>query len=242
MTTFTVSPIGYVKTPFREKFGVPRQSGMIPEARGVLKLNSDPAFHDACRFLETFSHVWLIFQFHEHAGEPWRKLTTTPRMGAPERVGVFASRSPHHPNALGLSALRLDSVDLEAKGGIEIHLSGLDLLDGTPVLDLKPYVPFVDLIPSASGGFTDAMIPKYAVHFTEVAKAQLLALNGFGFNIDPERLITQMLELDPRPTSQKKAFPIENPEFEGMSFAFRVGIYDVKWEIRDQNILVISIS
>jgi tRNA-Thr(GGU) m(6)t(6)A37 methyltransferase TsaA len=236
--TFSISPIGFVKTPFQEKFGVPRQSGMIPEARGILKLNPDPDFKDALRFLETFSHVWLIFQFHEHANEPWRKLTTTPRVGAPERVGVFASRSPHRPNGLGMSAVKLDSIDFNAKNGIEIHLSGLDLLDGTPVFDLKPYVPFVDSIPDATGGFTLPEIPKYAVEFSGVALETISKTNIFGEKINLKMLITQMLEFDPRPTPQKKSFPITDPKNDQMKFAFRIGEIDVHWQIQNGKIWV----
>jgi tRNA-Thr(GGU) m(6)t(6)A37 methyltransferase TsaA len=219
-----------VKTHFKEKFGVPRQSGMIPAATGIIKLNPDPQFRDGVRHLETFSHLWVIFQFHEHANEPWRPLTTPPRIDAPGRIGVFASRSPHRPNALGLSAVKLDRIDLDAKDGIEIHISGVDLLDGTPVFDLKPYVPYVDSIPNAVGGWTDTTIPKYPVGFSEEAFKQV--------SPDLIALITQMLELDPRPTPQKKSFPFEVAASEGMNFAFRIQDFDVKWQIRNQGVWV----
>jgi tRNA-Thr(GGU) m(6)t(6)A37 methyltransferase TsaA len=230
-----ISPIGFLKTPFQEKFGVPRQSGMIGEAWGILKLNPDPDFKDAVRKLESFSHVWLIFQFHENANEPWRKLTTPPRTEVSERVGVFASRSPFHPNHLGMSVVKLGRIDVDAKEGIEIHVSGVDILDGTPVFDLKPYVPFVDSIPDAKGGFTESDIPKYRVSFSEHALLKLESLAS------QKELIIQMAELDPRPTSQKKSFPIEDENSEGMSFAFRVGELDVKWEVKKQGIYVTDI-
>jgi tRNA-Thr(GGU) m(6)t(6)A37 methyltransferase TsaA len=228
----SLSPIGTVKTSFKEKFGVPRQSGMISEARGILKLNPDPQFRDAVRCLETFSHVWIVFQFHRHANEPWRPLTTPPRVDAPGRVGVFASRSPHRPNQIGLSAVKLERIDLEAKGGIEIHLSGVDFLDDTPVFDIKPYVPYVDSIPDAHGGWTETEIPKFEVEFSAEA---LLALQDLEAS---KLLITQMLELDPRPTPQKKSFPISDPSFNQMTFAFRIQNLDVKWEIRNGSIFI----
>ena len=238
----SIEPIGILKTPFLEKFGVPRQAGMISEARGVLKLNPDPAFRDALRELETFSHIWIIFQFHEHANEPWRPLTTPPRLDAPGRVGVFASRSPHRPNGLGMSAVKLDSIDFEARGGIEIHVSGVDLLNDTPIFDIKPYVPYVDSIPNARGGWTETAIPKFAVSFSAEVLEQVATLTKKDSCTDLKLLIIQMLELDPRPTPQKKSFPIEAAAHEGMTFAFRIGAIDVKWEIRAKAIFVSAIS
>lgn len=240
--TLTLAPIGFVQTPFLEKVGVPRQTGLVPEAKGIIKLNPEPEFKDALRYLDTFSHIWVIFQFHQNSGEPWRKLTTTPRVGAPERVGTFASRSPHRPNGLGISALKLDFINFDAKGGIEIYVSGVDLLDGTPVFDIKPYVPYVDSIPEATGSFTEFEIPKYRVTFSEEVLAKLGSASHVSANSNTKLLIAQMLELDPRPTPQKKSYPIDDPKSEGLSFAFRVGKIDVKWEIRKQAIYVSEIT
>ena len=221
---------------------------MIPEAKGIIKLNADPGFRDGLRHLETFSHIWIIFQFHEHANEAWRPLTTPPREDAPGRIGVFASRSPHRPNQLGLSAVKLDHIDLDARGGIEIHVSGIDLLDGTPVFDLKPYVPYVDSIPHAIGGWTDTEIPKYEVSFSDAANQRISSMAEISHSksvdarTDLKLFITQTLELDPRPTPQKKSFPIHDSKHEGMSFAFRVGNFDVHWIIQNLGILVQKID
>ena len=236
--TGSFKPIGYLKTSFQEKFGVPRQSLMVTEARGILKLNADPHYRDALRYLEDFSHVWIIFIFHEHVASAWRPTITPPRIDAPRKVGVFASRSPHRPNPIGLSAVKLEKIDYVAAGGIEIHLSGVDLLNGTPVLDLKPYLPYVDCIPEARGGWTETKIPRYLVQFSAQALLNISHHQGDYPEGDLKILIEQMLALDPRPTSQRKTMPISDPKFEGAEFAFRLLHFDVKWRIQNGGILV----
>lgn len=233
-------PIGFIRSPFTEKFGVPRQSMMISEAKGVLKLNPDPSFRVALNHLESFTHLWIIFVFHQHLGSGasggWRPTIRPPRLDAPRRVGVFASRSPHRPNPIGLSAVKLDRIDLDAPGGIEIHLSGVDLMDGTPVLDIKPYLPYADSFPEASGGWAGSEIPKYLVEFSEES---LKKIESFSARHPQLRLlISQMLEWDPRPTSQRRAMPIESEKTQGMAFAFRILEFDVRWEIRNHGIFV----
>ncbi len=226
--------IGVIHTPFKEKFGVPRQSLMIKDAYGVLKLNADPKFRDALRYLEDFSHLWVVFVFHEHVSQDWNPLITPPRIDAPGKVGVFASRSPHRPNPIGLSAVKLERIDFEARNGIEIHLSGVDFLDETPVLDIKPYLPYVDCIPNAKGGWTETKIPTYAVQFSEMALKQI----GSHPTHHLKELIEQMLSLDPRPTSQRRTMPIEDPQSEGRQFAFRMLDFDVKWSIQNFGVFV----
>jgi tRNA-Thr(GGU) m(6)t(6)A37 methyltransferase TsaA len=234
---FHFTSIGTMRTPFGEKFGVPRQSGMVTEAHGVLKLEPDPLFRQAVRELESFSHVWVVFIFHTEAGRPWRPTIQPPRLGGPSRVGVIASRSPHRPNPIGLSALKLERIDLDAPGGIEIHLSGVDLLDGTPVLDIKPYLPYADAVPEASDGWAQGGIPRYRVEFTDQAEAELGRIESPRFRA----LVTQMLEFDPRPMSQRSGLPIDAEGTQGMRFAFRVMDHDVKWEVRDRGIRVLEL-
>lgn len=225
--TYTFTPLGHLRTPFTEKFGVPRQSLMTTEAWGKLKLADEPQMRAALQQLERFSHLWLVFVFHKECGKPWRPTIEPPRLGVPKNIGVLASRSPHRPNPLGISAVKLERIDWEAPGGIEIHVSGVDLLDGTPILDIKPYLPFADRIAEATEGWAAGDIARYPVTFSEKARAQ----------IEPRklRLIEQMLEWDPRPTSQRKAHPLGEASSEGMRFAFRVLEYDVKWEVRGGN-------
>ena len=235
------SPIGFIRTCFTEKFGVPRQSMMIPEATGVLKLNADPLYRQALNHLEEFSHVWIVFVFHQHVKKDWRPTIRPPRVGGPRRVGVFASRSPHRPNPIGMSAVKLERIDLDAPGGIELHLSGVDFMDGTPVLDIKPYLPFADIIPEASSGWAGGEIPKYAVEFSPES---LSALQKYSERRHPRsrELILQILEWDPRPRSQRAAMPIESPETEGKTFDIRILDFDVKWKVKNGQIEVVAVK
>jgi tRNA-Thr(GGU) m(6)t(6)A37 methyltransferase TsaA len=235
----TYSPIGHLKTCFTEKFGAPRQSQMIPDARGVLKLLPDPAFAQALHGLETFSHVWVIFVFDRHEEQAWRPLIQPPRVGVP-KVGVFASRSPHRPNPIGISAVKLDRIDRDAPGGIEIHLSGVDILDGTPVLDIKPYLPYADVIPGATSGWAEGAIDRFPVSFSAESLA-VLEKNAAEQLPRLRELIEQMLSWDPRPASQRETMPIRAPETEGRVFRFRVSRYDVEWQVRAQAIHVLQL-
>lgn len=229
-------PIGHVKTCFKEKFGTPRQAQMIPAAKGVLKLNPEASFAQALQGLEKFSHVWLVFVFDRHVSQEWKPLIQSPRVDMP-RVGVFASRSPHRPNPIGLSAVRLERIDFKAPGGIEIHLSGVDLLDNTPVLDIKPYLPYADIIPSANSGWADSAIERFPVSFSPESLATL-EKNSATQIPQLRELIEQMLSWDPRPASQREAMPLTAPEHEGRIFRFRVSRYDVEWQVQSGGIYV----
>ncbi|RZA12579.1 MAG: tRNA (N6-threonylcarbamoyladenosine(37)-N6)-methyltransferase TrmO, partial [Proteobacteria bacterium] len=238
--TFAFEPIGLINTPFKEKFGIPRQSLMMTEAQSVIKLNPDPAFIPALRNLQQFSHIWIIFVFHKNGNGPWHPLIDTPRVEAGERMGVFATRSPHRPNPIGMSAVSLDRIDFETPGGIEIHVNGVDLMDGTPVLDIKPYVPYADCLPEANSGWIKTDIERYSVDWDPEA-LKLLSDSGSTSYPRDRVLIEQMLELDPRPTSQRRAAPLHEITSEGMRFAFRVREWDVHWEVRNGSIFVYKI-
>jgi len=229
-----LAPIGTLHTCFREKFGVPRQPLMIPAATGVLKLKDDPAYRDALRGLESFSHVWIVFLFHKAGERAWRPTVETPRVEAEGKIGVFASRSPHRPNAIGLSAVKLDRIDFEK---LEVHVSGVDILDGTPVLDIKPYLPYADSLPDATAGWATQEIEKFKVTFAGDTRKALEENLHPNFAV----LVTQMLEWDPRPTSQRKAAPIFAAESEGLRFAFRALDADIHWRIHDRAIEVIEV-
>ena len=185
--------IGRIRTPFREKFGAPRQPGLATAARGVLEL--EPPFDrpESLDGLEEFSHVWLLWAFHLASRKPedWSPTVRPPRLGGNRRLGVFATRSPFRPNPLGLSAVRLLAVEREA---CRLVLGGVDLVDGAPVFDIKPYVPYSDSIADASAGFADSA-PEQRLRVTFSAEAR-------DFLADKEelrRLIEQVLALDPRP-------------------------------------------
>ncbi|MGZ3713202.1 MAG: tRNA (N6-threonylcarbamoyladenosine(37)-N6)-methyltransferase TrmO, partial [Bdellovibrionota bacterium] len=229
-------PIGYMRTCFKEKFGTPRQSLLVKEARGVLKLNPVAGYTDALDQLESFSHIWILFVFHQHLGQTWRPKISPPRVEM-EKVGVFASRSPHRPNPIGMSVVKLEHVDREAAGGVEIHLSGVDLLDHTPVLDIKPYIAYADSVPDANPGWAHEEIARYPVAFSEASQATL-AKHAAKLLPRFRELLTEMLSLDPRPTSQKKTMPFLASESQGAIFRFRVSDFDVEWEIRAREIFV----
>jgi tRNA-Thr(GGU) m(6)t(6)A37 methyltransferase TsaA len=246
--TYEFAPIGVIRTAFAEKFGIPRQPGMVSEAKGVIELDKHPFFAIACEKLETFSHLWIVFVFHEHGARDWKPSIRPPRLGGRKKVGVLASRSPHRPNPIGLSAVKLDRVEKTEKGAIRIHVSGVDLLDGTPILDVKPYIPFADSIADAHAGWAAEPIEKFPVEFTEKSLSALdrhekrIRAEKRDDSIDVRRMIVEMLELDPRPASQKRKMPPREEGSKGLRFAFTLFDFDVKWEIRDHAFAVLDLE
>ena len=150
-----ITPIAYIHSDLKEKFGIPRQSGLVESLRAEVVFAPAYRVAEAVRGLEDFSHIWLIWEFSQARRETWSPTVRPPRLGGNRRVGVFATRSPFRPNSLGLSAVRLERVEADTPQGPVLHVSGADLLDGTPIYDVKPYIPYADAIPGASGGFTD---------------------------------------------------------------------------------------
>lgn len=150
-----ITPIAYIHSDLKEKFGIPRQSGLVESLRAEVVFAPAYRVPEAVRGLEDFSHIWLIWEFSQARRETWSPTVRPPRLGGNRRVGVFATRSPFRPNSLGLSAVRLERVEPDTPQGPVLHVSGADLLDGTPIYDVKPYIPYADAIPGASGGFTD---------------------------------------------------------------------------------------
>lgn len=193
----TIDPIGTVRSCFGGKFGVPRQPGLCPSAWGELIFHESYRSLDAIRGIEGFSHVWLVFGFHETVDQGWKPTVRPPRLGGNQRVGVFASRSTFRPNGLGLSLVRLEAVSLDRPDAPVLLLGGLDLVDGTPVYDIKPYLPYAESIPDASSGFAGDEISRLDVIIAEEASRDFSAL--------PERaraVIRESLSLDPRPPIQ----------------------------------------
>jgi tRNA-Thr(GGU) m(6)t(6)A37 methyltransferase TsaA len=187
-------PIGTVRSCFGGKFGVPRQPGLCPGAWGSLVLHEPFRSENAIRGIEGFSHLWLIFGFHETLAQGWKPTVRPPRLGGNRRVGVFASRSTFRPNGLGLSLVRLEGIDRDCPEAPALLLGGLDLIDGTPVYDIKPYLPYAEAVPDASAGFAESGIPRLAVEIADEAQADFAAL--------PHRaraVIHEALALDPRP-------------------------------------------
>ena len=197
--TFTLSPIGVIESDYPDKFGIPRQPGLAPASRAWLVLQ--PPFDDplAVRGLEAFSHLWLTFVFHQ-SPERWAPLVRPPRLGGNARVGVFASRSTHRPNRLGLSLVEL--IEIDTRRGVRLRLAGADLVSGTPVLDIKPYLPWAESRPEARAGFAPEAPVRLPVTFAPEAERVLAARA----DTDSLReLILQVLAQDPRPAYRKGA-------------------------------------
>lgn len=198
---FSTTVIGVIHSCFPEKFGIPRQPGMVRAATARLELFPPFNREEMVRGLEQFSHVWIHFLFHQTVAEGWKPTVRPPWLGGQKRVGVFASRSPHRPNHLGLSAVRLEAV-IHAGGKTYLELSGIDILDQTPVVDIKPYIPYSDCIVSASGGYAHGDQSDLPVVFSAEPSAFCNRyLKETGRNI--KALIEEMILHDPRPASQK---------------------------------------
>ena len=148
-----IRPIAHIHTGFPEKFGIPRQSGLVPSVPGEIVFEPEFRRPDALRGLEGFSHIWLLWEFSAAIQETWSPTVRPPRLGGNQRMGVFATRSPFRPNPIGLSCVRLEEVIPEGREGPILRVSGADLMDGTPIYDIKPYLPYADSHPEASGGF-----------------------------------------------------------------------------------------
>ena len=199
MTTYTMTPLGYVRSCFKEKFAIPRQPQLAPAARGVLELIAPFDRAEAVAGLEQVSHVWLLFVFHQALEDKPRLKVRPPRLGGNASLGVFASRATHRPNGIGQSVVKLEKV---APG--RLWLSGIDLLDGTPVLDIKPYVPYADQVPDACNRIADAAPMQVAVEWHDSA---LLQAHEHAQRLGEPltELIEQCLAQDPRPAYQVPA-------------------------------------
>ncbi|WP_428633939.1 tRNA (N6-threonylcarbamoyladenosine(37)-N6)-methyltransferase TrmO [Sedimenticola sp.] len=199
MQTFHFESIGIVHSPYREKFGIPRQPGLV-DAEATLELLPPYNRPEAVKGLEGFSHIWITFVFHGVKRSEWKPMVRPPRLGGNERVGVFASRATHRPNPIGLSVVELSGIDCSDKK-VVLHLKGADMLDGTPVLDIKPYIPYADNVEAARSGFADkAPAPLLEVVFSAAAGQQCEELSLHYPQLP--RLITDVLALDPRPAYQ----------------------------------------
>lgn len=217
--------IARIRSDFPEKFGIPRQSGLVPQLRA--KIVFEPEFRnaDALRGIEGFSHLWLIWQFSAAVRETWSPTVRPPRLGGNERVGVFATRSPFRPNAVGLSCVKLEGVAHEEGSGDVLIVSGADLMDGTPIYDVKPYLPYADAHPEARGGFAPS--PKETVAVD--CPPELLAALPEG----QREALLGVLAQDPRPQYQ------HDPErVYGMSF----GGWDVKFRVCGKRLEVLSLA
>ena len=224
--------IGHVVSPYHEKFGVPRQPGLVAEARGYIQMCQAYAHPGAFEGLDGFSHIWVIFGFHACQGAA-RLRVRPPRLGGNRELGVFATRSPYRPNHLGLSVLTFAGLE-DGSEGLRVRVSGLDLIDGTPIFDIKPYVPYTDSISSARGGFAASPpTPVLDVTFSEAARRYLA---GQGEEGDALRsLIVQTLALDPRPAYRRG-------EVGERVYGVMLAGHDVHWKVLREHVIVDKIK
>ena len=207
--------IATIRSDFPTKFGIPRQSGLVEELRATVVFEPEYRSPDALRGLEDFSHLWLIWQFSEAVRDKWSPTVRPPRLGGNTRMGVFATRSPFRPNPIGLSCVRLEGIRREPELGHVLEVSGADLMDGTPIYDIKPYIPYADCHPDAAGGFT---AQTQFHHLTMVCDAGLWAR----VPADQQAALQGVLENDPRPSYQHDPERVYGMEFAGLEVHFQV--------------------
>lgn len=198
--------IGHIYTDFNTKFGLPRQSGLNEEIKGKIIFRKEYSVAEAFRGLEDFSHIWLLWEFSQSKKESWKSTVRPPLLGGNKRIGVFATRSPFRPNSIGLSCLRLDKIEYDKNLGTVLYVSGCDVMNGTPVYDIKPYLPYCDSRPDATGGFTETLGER---------KLRVIISEELIGRVPQEKLreLMTVLEGDPRPSYQN------DPEREyGFSF------------------------
>ncbi len=229
--THQIDAIALVKSPFKQKFAIPRQPCLAPAAIAIIELQPGYDHPDMVRDLEQFSHLWLIFQFHKNTAQGWSPLIRPPRLGGNKKTGVLATRSTFRPNSLGMSAVKLERVIVK-NNRASIEVSGIDLLDGTPIFDIKPYIPYSDVI-DADGGFAQQP-PATQMQVTFSASANdFLQRHPTAQQLKP--LIEQMLQQDPRPAYKRNTQ--DNKEY-----AVQLADFDVHWTVTDNVTLVTKIS
>ena len=218
--------IAHIRTQFPTKFGIPRQSGLVEELRARIVFTPEYRVPEAVRGLEAFSHLWLIWQFSKAVRDSWSPTVRPPRLGGNARMGVFATRSPFRPNAIGLSCVKIVSVEPNTPDGPVITVAGADLMDGTPIFDIKPYIPYADCRPEATGGFTDSA----GDFLLEVEfPSELLE------RVPQEHrdALKATLSHDPRPSYQNSPDRIYGMEFGGM---------DVRFQVKEETLTVIEVN
>ena len=217
--------IAKMKSDFNTKFGIPRQSSLVPSLVSTIIFEPEFRNSDALRGLEDFSHLWIIWQFSKAVRSDWSPTVRPPRLGGNQRMGVFATRSPFRPNAIGLSSVKIVAIETTAQYGTVIHVAGADLMDGTPILDIKPYIPYTDCHADASGGFTERagdFILK--VQFPDCLLAKVPE--------EKRQALIDVLSHDPRPSYQS-----DSDRVYGLNFAGR----DIRFSIKDSVLTVLEV-
>ncbi|NBI42623.1 tRNA (N6-threonylcarbamoyladenosine(37)-N6)-methyltransferase TrmO [[Haemophilus] felis] len=234
LTPLCISPIGVISSPYKEKFSVPRQANLVQDGTAILELLPPYNQADAVRGLDQFSHLWLIFQFDKIPTGKWSPTVRPPRLGGNERIGVFASRATHRPNPLGLSKVALRNVECD-KGRVRLHLGSVDLVDGTPIFDIKPYIAYADSEPHAISGFAqEKPLASLQVEFSPLALQQLENIERIYPHF--QRFVREIIAQDPRPAYQKQQERL---------YGMHLYDYNIRWKIHHNHAdiaVVISIE
>ena len=226
METMEMHPIAHMRSDFPTKFGIPRQSGLVEELRSMIVFEPEYRSEDALRGIEDFSHLWLIWQFSQAVREGWSPTVRPPRLGGNTRMGVFATRSPFRPNNLGLSCVRLLEVKHTQQYGTVLIVGGADLLDGTPIFDIKPYFPYSDSRPEAAGGFTDRVGDfLLKVDFPQELLKKLPP--------DKQAAAIGVLSHDPRPSYQNQP---------GRVYGLSFGGFDIRFTVEEETLTVLNVE
>jgi tRNA (adenine37-N6)-methyltransferase len=231
--SFSIDPIGVIRSPYKEKFAIPRQPSLAKAGVGEIHLLPPYNQREAVRGLEQFSHLWIIFLFHQTQMQGWRPTVRPPRLGGNERIGVFATRSTFRPNPLGLSAVELKDIMVQ-KGQIILKLGSVDILDGTPVIDIKPYIPYSDSYPDALAGYAnDIPTSSLAIHFSNQALTQLDHLQATYPEL--KKLITEVITQDPRPAYKRKSNQLQH-------YGMRLFDVNIHWQVIDNQVEILYLE
>lgn len=227
---YCIKPIGVIHSCYREKFGIPRQPGLVDAAKAVIELDPRYGSRESVTGLDQYSHIWVLFLFHQTAAQGWKPQVRPPRLGGNEKTGLFATRSMFRPNPIGQSLVKLDSIEIAEV--VRLHISGMDLLDQTPVIDIKPYIPYVESIPDATAGrFQQAPTTAIEVIFSENGLVQLQQFQESYPEL--QQLIVQVLTQDPRPAYHQES---------GREYG--VALYDLNicWIVQGEVFEVLSVT
>lgn len=225
----TFKVVARIKSDFHDKFGIPRQSGLLKNLRSTIVFEPDFRNVDALRGLEGFSHLWLLWIFSENVRDTWKPTVRPPRLGGNTRLGVFATRSSFRPNPIAMSCVKIEKINLAGEGAPTIEVSGADLMDGTPIVDVKPYLPYADSMPEATGGFAEAVrFKKLEVDFDVEAQAVL----DEQFPENKKAALVELLSEDPRPAYQRSADRIYGIRFAG---------FEIKFQVQGDHLTVVAI-
>ncbi|GLP96691.1 tRNA (N6-threonylcarbamoyladenosine(37)-N6)-methyltransferase TrmO [Paraferrimonas sedimenticola] len=222
--SYSIEPIGVCRTPYAQKFAIPRQPGLVPAAQGIIEMAPGFDNPDLLRGLEQYSHIWLTFLFHQNLEQGWRPTIRPPRLGGNARIGVLASRSTFRPNGLGQSVVEIEAVDIDSRPP-RVIIRGMDLLDGTPIIDIKPYIPYADSIPKARGGMAQKAPQTISVEF---AKAALQLIQQLPVSKYPnlQQIIVEVLQQDPRPAYKAK-------RQDDKRYTMQLFDLDISWHFND---------